>query len=75
LVDDNWYELEWKIKGKLDYADEKLSWSFRAGGKFHSNPNITDIVYISLFRSNLNMRLPLLEWMNNTNFNLKLHFT
>jgi hypothetical protein len=28
LVEDHWFELEWKIKGQLDYTDKKLSWSF-----------------------------------------------
>lgn len=73
LIDDHWLEVEWKIKGKLDYPDEKLGWSFRVGGKFHDHPDIADVLYISLYRSNLNARLPLLEWLNNSNFNLKTH--
>jgi hypothetical protein len=48
---------------------------FSGGGRFHSNPDITDVVYISLYRSNLSPHSPLLEWMTNSDFNLKLHFS
>ncbi|MES1981851.1 MAG: hypothetical protein V4443_05175 [Pseudomonadota bacterium] len=75
LVADPWYELEWKIKGKRDYADEKLGWSFRVGGKFHANPDITDVLYFSVHRSNLNARFPLISWLNNTNVEFKSHFS
>lgn len=74
LIDDRWLEVEWKIKGKLDYPDEKLGWSFRVGGKFHEHPEIADVVYLSLYRSNLNASSPLLAWLNNSTFNFKLHF-
>ncbi|MFM2397049.1 MAG: hypothetical protein RLZZ144_299 [Pseudomonadota bacterium] len=75
LIDDSWFELEWKIKGKLDYANEKLGWSFRAGAKYHQNPGISDVVYVSLFRSSLNAQWPILAWLNNSSFNIKTHFT
>ena len=35
LIHDDWYEIEWKIKGKIDYPDERLSWSFRVGGRIN----------------------------------------
>jgi len=75
LIADHWLELEWKIKGNIDYPDEKLGWSFRVGGKLHDNPNITDVLYVSLFRSNLNMHLPFLSWINNSTLEAKLHFS
>ncbi|HEU0186318.1 MAG TPA: hypothetical protein VFR06_00335, partial [Gallionellaceae bacterium] len=74
LLDDNWYELEWKIKGKRDYPNDKLQWSFRIGGKFHDNREITDVWYVSLHRSNLDAKSPFLSWVRNTEFDLKLHF-
>src|SRR5487761_2632345 len=49
FIDDHWMEVEWKIKGKVDYPDERLSWSFRAGGKFHDNTNIANEIYVSLY--------------------------
>ena len=75
FVDDHWLEMEWKIKGKVDYPDEKLSWSFRVGGKFHDNIDITNEVYVNLFRSNLNAHFPFLSWMNNSSVDVKLFFS
>jgi hypothetical protein len=75
LIDDHWLEVEWKIKGKVDYPDEKLGWSFRVGGKYHDNPNITDVIYLTLFRSNLNANFPVLSWINNSALEVKLHFS
>jgi hypothetical protein len=74
LIADDWYELEWKVKGKLDYPDEKLSWSFRAGGRYNSNKDVNNVAYISLHRSNLDLRVPFIEWLENANFDLRMHF-
>jgi len=74
LIDDVWHELEWKIKGKRDYADEKMSWSFRAGGKFHRNPEVTDVFYVGIFRSNLDHRAALLQLLKNSTFDWKIQF-
>ena len=75
LISDNWYELEWKIKGKRDYPNDKHSWSFRAGGKFHDNPAITDVAYLSIHRSNLNSKYSFLNWVKNTEVDMKMHFS
>lgn len=72
---DNWYELGWKITGKMDYPDENLSWSFRMGVKNHAHPNIVDVFYLSLFRSNMGFRLPFLSWMDNSDVDIKLFFS
>jgi hypothetical protein len=74
LIADDWYELEWKIKGKLDYAEEKLSWSFRAGGRYNSNKGVNNVAYVSLHRSNLDFRVPFLKWLENANYDLRMHF-
>jgi hypothetical protein len=75
LIADDWYELEWKIKGKLDYPDEKLGWSFRFGWKFNDNPDITDVKYFSIHRSNLDYRAPFLVWLKNSSIDLKIQFS
>ena len=75
LIDDDWYELEWKIKGKRDHADEKMSWSFRFGWKFNDNPDVTDVKYFSIRRSNLDYRAPFLRWLKNSTFDLKVQFS
>lgn len=75
LINDNWYELEWKIKGKRDFPNDKLQWSFRVGGKFHDNPAITDVAYAAIKRNNLNANFPFLHWVKNTALELKVHFS
>ena len=75
LIDDNWYELEWKIKGKRNFPNDKMQWSFRVGGKFHDNPDIADVVYVAISRSNLNSKLPFLSWINNAVIDLKVHYS
>lgn len=74
LVADDWYEFEWKIKGRLDYPDEKLSWSFRIGAHFNTNKNVNDVTYVSLHRSKLDLRYSFLEWLENASYDLRMHF-
>jgi hypothetical protein len=70
LIDDNWVELEWKLKGERQFRDEKLSWSFRLGFKLHGNDDISDVAYIGLRRSNLDYQSPWLNLLNNSNLQL-----
>lgn len=56
LVQDDWRELEWKIKGDRKSPIKKLSWSFRIGAKQHGNRDITDILYLSFRRSRVDYR-------------------
>jgi hypothetical protein len=74
-ISDKWYEVEWKVKGKLDYPDEKLSWSFRIGGKFNANPNVADVIYIGVRRSNLDFRYSFLDWLKNADLDLQVQFS
>jgi hypothetical protein len=74
LIDDTWYELEWKIKGKIDYPDERLSWSFRIGGRINNNRDVNNVTYVSLHRSNLDFRYPFLGWLENANYDLRMNF-
>ncbi len=74
MVEDNWAELEWKIKGRIDHPDEKLSWSFRFGGKFNQNHDVNNVFFLNLHRSNTNLFSSYLAWLENTNFDFRLHF-
>ncbi len=74
MVEDHWFELEWKIKGQLDYTDKKLSWSFRGGAKFHRNVEINDVYYVSLSRNNTELHSAGLDWLDNTTAEFKMHF-
>jgi hypothetical protein len=75
LIQDQWYELEWKIKGDLNDAGQKLSWSFRVGGKFNANPYITDVMYVGIHRNNLDFNQPFLSWFKNSDVDLQLSFS
>lgn len=70
LIDDRWLEIEWKLKGDRNFADEKLSWSFRVGGRIHENPEIADTLYLGLRRSNTDFRVDGLSWLKNTSTTL-----
>lgn len=74
LIDDLWFELEWKIKGQIDYTDKKLSWSFRGGAKFHKNVEVNDVYYVALSRSNTELHSPSLDWLDNTTAEFRMHF-
>jgi hypothetical protein len=75
LIQDKWYELEWKIKGDLKEKNEKLSWSFRVGGKFNANPYVTDVMYVGIHRNNLDFNEPFLSWFKNSDVDLQLSFS
>ena len=52
-----------------------MHWSFRVGGKFHDNPEITNVMYLAVSRSNLNLNYPFLSWINNAVIDMKMHFS
>jgi len=60
LVDDPWWELEWKIKGDRTIDAQELHWSFRLGAKVHGNPDIADVYYVALRRSRTDFDIGLL---------------
>ena len=71
LIDDDWYEVEWKLKGTREFRDEQLAWSFRVGVKNHGNPDIRDVAYIGFRRSNLDFHRPFLSVLDNSTVELK----
>jgi hypothetical protein len=75
LIQDKWYELEWKVKGELNTRQEKLSWSFRVGGKFNANPDITDVTYFGIHRNNLDFNQPFLSWLKNSDVDMQFSFS
>lgn len=70
LIDDDWWEVEWKLKGVRENDDDELSWSFRTGLRNHGNRDIADTAYVALRRSSLNYRAPLLSFLNNSEMSL-----
>jgi hypothetical protein len=66
LVQEPWYELEWKLKGERHFAGDHLSWSFRLGTKQHSDRDIADTVYVGMRRGNIDYHAPFLSWLRNS---------
>ncbi|MBI5562497.1 MAG: hypothetical protein HY894_06570 [Deltaproteobacteria bacterium] len=74
LVPDKSVELEWKIKGDRKLPTHDLHWSFRVGGKLHGNPDIRDVVYLSLRRSRLDFEDATDSVINNSGFEYTVDF-
>lgn len=70
LIDDDWWEVEWKLKGERQQEGRELSWSFRTGVKNHGNRDIVDVAFIGLRRSHLDPGGPLLALLTNASFDL-----
>ncbi|MDH4188986.1 MAG: hypothetical protein OEW21_02110 [Betaproteobacteria bacterium] len=75
LIDDDWLEVEWKMKGDRTFKEDRLSWSFRLGGKFNRNPDITDTAYLGITRSSLDFRSPFLSFLYNSRVTLFTEFS
>jgi hypothetical protein len=74
MVDDEWFEAEWKMKGERIFEEDRLSWSFRLGARFHRNTEVSDTLYLGISRSNLDFNAPMLSWLHNTKINLLTEF-
>jgi len=70
LIADNWVEAEWKMKGERIFKEQRLEWSFRAGGRYNGNRDIADTVHIGIRRSNLDFQSPFLSWLDNSRVDL-----
>lgn len=68
LVQDDWMEVEWKIKGDRKFSTHDLRWSFRVGAKLHGHPDIKDTIYISIRRSRLTFEVSPDSIFNNSGF-------
>lgn len=75
LIDDNWGEFEWKMKGDREIDEVTHSWSLRVGGKWHDNEEIADIYYFGLRRSHLDFSAPLLAWLPNSGIDYQIAFS
>jgi hypothetical protein len=75
LFDDDWYEVEWKIKGDRRIGSVYHSWSFRLGSKLHSNSDIADVNYIGVRREYFNDKLGNYRWNENIGIDFSLYFS
>ena len=72
LINDNWYEIEWKIKGDRKTPTKRLNWSFRIGGKLHENTEIRNILYFSIRRSRVDYEASAASILRNSGFEYTL---
>jgi hypothetical protein len=75
LIQDDWYKVEWQVRGDLLDQGAKFSWNFRVGSKFNANPYITDVVYLGLQRDDLDLSKPFLSWLDNSSADLQLELS
>lgn len=75
LIDDKWLELEAKMKGERIFKEERLDWSFRAGGRYNSNSDIANTLHLGFRRSNLDFKTRALSWLDNSRVDLFTEFS
>ena len=71
MIEDRWWEFEWKIKGDKVIDALDLSWSFRGGFKIHDNPLITDEFYVALKRERIQDDGDVFSWVQNGGIEFK----
>ncbi|MFT5400409.1 MAG: hypothetical protein ACI8XW_003216 [Gammaproteobacteria bacterium] len=74
LIDDDWYEFEWKLKGDRQLGMVNHSWSFRVGGKQHGNPDIADVIYVGIRRELFDRTPGSYRWLDNTGIDFAVDF-
>jgi len=74
IIDDDWLEFEFKIKGDQDFLSKTLSWSLRAGTKLHQNDDITDVIHFGLRRNHFDSTLTRESFFDNSDIEYKLEF-
>lgn len=72
LYDDNWMEIEWKLKGDRRIGANYLSWSYRIGSKLHDNPDIRDSIYLGVRRELFDRELRHYEFLKNTGIDFRI---
>ena len=51
MITDDWWQLEWKVKGIRYTFRDKKEWNFYFGFKKHSEENVADIFYVNFYRN------------------------
>ncbi len=74
VIDDQWYEFEWKIKGKIDKAEYNLDWSFRLGAKWHGHESIADALYFGIRRDQFDFESQWLSFLKNSGVDVFFEF-
>ncbi|MBL7002704.1 MAG: hypothetical protein ISR69_01585 [Gammaproteobacteria bacterium] len=72
MFDDDWYEVEWKLKGDRRLGDIYHSFSFRVGVKNHSHVNIDDSYFFGVRRQLFNSAIRDYDLMDNTGVDVRI---
>jgi len=75
VINDNWYEFEWKIKGKIVKQQRNLEWSFRLGAKWHENESIADSIYVGVRRDHFDIEKKWLSFLENSGVDLFFEYS
>lgn len=70
LIDDDWWQFDWKLDGNRESEAANLDWSFRLGVRNHRNPWIDDVVRVAVQRSRVDWHGPVLSWFHNSSLSL-----
>jgi len=73
--DDQWIEIEWKLKGDRRIGDLYHSFSFRLGTKTHQNINIDDSFYFGIRREFFNSKIQRYRVLENIGVDFRLDFS
>lgn len=69
---DNWMNVEFKLKGTREQEIKDLDWSFRVGGRFHDNHNFVDTLYVGARRKSIDYKKTVYSFIYNSAFNTML---
>lgn len=74
VIDDNWQEFEWKIKGTVSQSQMDLDWSLRAGLKWHDEEAIADAYYFAFRRDHSEIKNAWYSFMENSGIDIYVEF-
>ncbi len=74
LIDDDWYEIEIKLKGDRRLGTDYHSWSYRIGVKRHDNPEIADTRYFGIRRELFDSEVRSYRLLENIGVDLRVDF-
>ncbi|MEA2100767.1 MAG: hypothetical protein U9P72_11630 [Campylobacterota bacterium] len=72
--EDEWINMEFKLKGTREKEIEDLDWSFRVGGKFHNNHDFVDTLYLGARRKSIDYKQSVFSFIYNSAFNTMVAF-
>ncbi|MDJ0833002.1 MAG: hypothetical protein QNJ69_05730 [Gammaproteobacteria bacterium] len=75
LIDDDWYEIEIKLKGDRRLGTVYHSWSYRIGVKRHDNREIADTRYFGIRRELFNSEVKSYRLLENIGIDLRVDFS